>query len=82
MPLAVLIASVCFLNIKTNIVQVTGITMAIVALTGILYEEANTNINAGGALAGNNCAYCGRSYSCHSLCSMQEKRLQCFSHNI
>lgn len=47
MPLAVLIASVLLLNIKTNIVQVTGLTMAIVALTGILYEETKANINAG-----------------------------------
>jgi len=43
MPLAVLIASVLFLKEKTNSMQIAGLTIAIVALAGILLEETNTS---------------------------------------
>ncbi|EDS7076022.1 DMT family transporter, partial [Salmonella enterica subsp. enterica] len=39
MPVAVLIASVLFLNEKTNSMQITGLTIAIISLIGILLEE-------------------------------------------
>lgn len=39
MPVATLIASVLFLNEKTNSMQITGLTIAIISLTGILLEE-------------------------------------------
>ncbi|EMN0197735.1 MULTISPECIES: DMT family transporter [Enterobacterales] len=42
MPVAVLITSVLFLNEKTNRMQVTGLTIAIAALMGILLEETKT----------------------------------------
>lgn len=45
MPVAVLIASVFFLNEKTNSKQITGLTIAITSLVGILLEE--TKINPG-----------------------------------
>lgn len=43
MPVAVLIASALFLNEKTNSMQVAGLTIAIVALAGILIEETKTS---------------------------------------
>ena len=43
MPIAVLIASVLFLNEKTNAKQIAGLTIALVALAGILMEETNTS---------------------------------------
>ncbi|HDE1373519.1 TPA: DMT family transporter, partial [Klebsiella pneumoniae] len=43
MPVAVLIASVLFLNEKTNSMQIAGLTIAIVALAGILLEETKTS---------------------------------------
>lgn len=43
MPVAVLIASVLFLNEKANAMQIIGLTVAIVALAGILLEETNAN---------------------------------------
>ncbi len=43
MPVAVLIASVLFLNEKTNPMQIVGLTIAIVALAGILIEETKTS---------------------------------------
>lgn len=39
MPVAVLIASVLFLNQKTNLVQISGLTISLIALSGILFEE-------------------------------------------
>lgn len=43
MPVAVLIASVVVLNEKTSSMQIGGLTIAIVSLTGILLQETNTN---------------------------------------
>ncbi|EMD9038734.1 DMT family transporter [Salmonella enterica] len=43
MPVAVLIASVLFLNEKAKLMQIAGLTIAITALTGILLEETNTS---------------------------------------
>ena len=43
MPVAVLIASVLFLKEKTNPTQIAGLTIALVALAGILLEETSTN---------------------------------------
>lgn len=42
MPVAVLIASLLFLNEKTNFIQVSGLTIAIVALANILMEESKS----------------------------------------
>lgn len=42
MPVAVLVASVIFLNEKTNPLQIAGLILAIVALAGILLEETKT----------------------------------------
>lgn len=39
MPVAVLMVSVMFLNEKTNSMQIAGLTIALVALAGILLEE-------------------------------------------
>ncbi|EEJ0376245.1 DMT family transporter [Salmonella enterica] len=39
MPVAVLIASVLFLNEKINAMQIAGLTIAIISLAGILLEE-------------------------------------------
>lgn len=39
MPVAVLIASMLSLNERTNVMQLSGLTISIVALTGILLEE-------------------------------------------
>jgi putative membrane protein PagO len=46
MPVAVLIASVIFLNEKTNSMQIAGLTIAIVALAGILLEETKTSTDS------------------------------------
>lgn len=46
MPVAVLIASILFLNEKTNLMQITGLTIAIVALASILFEESKSNIGS------------------------------------
>ncbi len=43
MPVAILIASSLFLNEKTNSLQIVGLTIAIVALAGILLEETKTS---------------------------------------
>ncbi|EBP3212114.1 DMT family transporter [Salmonella enterica subsp. indica] len=43
MAVAVLIASVFFLNEKTKLMQVTGLAIAIAALTEIFLEETNIN---------------------------------------
>ncbi|ECG8588504.1 DMT family transporter [Salmonella enterica subsp. salamae] len=43
MPVAVLIASVLFLNEKTKIMQIAGLTIALAALTGIFLEETDTS---------------------------------------
>ncbi|WP_254555817.1 EamA family transporter, partial [Salmonella enterica] len=43
MPVAVLIASVFFLNEKAKLMQIAGLTIAITAFTGILLEETNTS---------------------------------------
>jgi putative membrane protein PagO len=43
MPVAVLIASVFFLNEKANAMQISGLTIAIVALAGIILEETNSS---------------------------------------
>ncbi|MFI0604952.1 DMT family transporter [Escherichia coli] len=43
MPVAVLIASVVFLNEKTNSIQIAGLTIAITALVGILFKETKTS---------------------------------------
>lgn len=43
MPVAVLIASMLSLNERTNAMQLSGLTIAIAALIGILLEETNTN---------------------------------------
>ncbi|RDL12930.1 DMT family transporter [Serratia fonticola] len=43
MPVVVLMASVLFLNEKTNSMQIAGLTIAIVALAGILLEETKTS---------------------------------------
>ncbi|TWY24646.1 DMT family transporter, partial [Serratia marcescens] len=53
MPVAVLIASILFLNEKTNLIQIVGLTIAIAALTGILLEETweNTESNWQGITA-------------------------------
>lgn len=40
MPMAVLIASALFLNEKTNSMQIAGLTIAIIALAGIILEES------------------------------------------
>lgn len=42
MPVAVLISSIIFLNEKTNLKQLAGLTMSIAALTGILLEESGS----------------------------------------
>ena len=42
MPVAVLVASVIFLNEKTNLIQVTGLTISIISLTSILLAEMKT----------------------------------------
>ncbi|EBQ8600494.1 DMT family transporter [Salmonella enterica] len=46
MPVAILIASLFFLNEKTNLMQITGLIIAISSLAGILLEEMK--INTGG----------------------------------
>ncbi|MBY6257779.1 DMT family transporter [Phytobacter diazotrophicus] len=46
MPVAVLIASILFLNEKTNATQIAGLTIAIAALAGILLEETKTSTNS------------------------------------
>lgn len=43
MPVAVLIASILFLNEKTNAMQIAGLTIAIAALAGIFLEETKTS---------------------------------------
>lgn len=43
MPVAVLIASVLFLNERTSPMQILGLIIAIAALTGILIEETKTS---------------------------------------
>lgn len=43
MPVAVLLASILFLNEKTNVMQLVGLTIAIAALAGILLTEVNSN---------------------------------------
>lgn len=43
MPVAVLIASIFFLNEKTNLIQIIGLTLAIAALAGILLEESQSS---------------------------------------
>lgn len=44
MPVAVLVASVILLNEKTNLMQLIGLTIAIVSLACILFEESKSNI--------------------------------------
>lgn len=44
MPVAVLIASILFLNVKTNKAQVTGLIIALVALASILLEESGASM--------------------------------------
>ncbi|CNB95201.1 DMT family transporter [Yersinia pseudotuberculosis] len=46
MPVAVLIASVIILNEKTNLMQITGLTIAIVSLASILLEESKTGVGS------------------------------------
>lgn len=46
MPVAILIASLFFLNEKTNLMQITGLIISISSLAGILLEEMK--INTGG----------------------------------
>jgi len=46
MPVVVLIASVLFLNKKTNLMQITGLAIAITALTCILLEETTTSVES------------------------------------
>lgn len=43
MPVAVLIASVLFLDKKTSLMQIVGLTTAMAALAGILLEETKAN---------------------------------------
>ncbi|TXE24608.1 DMT family transporter [Serratia marcescens] len=43
MPVAILIASVLFLNEKTNALQIAGLTLALAALAGILLEETRAS---------------------------------------
>lgn len=44
MPVAVLIASVLFLNEKINAMQIAGLTIAIISLAGILLEEMHCRV--------------------------------------
>ncbi|AHK21302.1 multidrug DMT transporter permease [Yersinia similis] len=46
MPVAVLIASVIILNEKTNLMQITGLTIAMVSLASILLEESKTGVGS------------------------------------
>lgn len=46
MPVAVLVVSVFILNEKTNLMQMTGLTVAIVALASILLSEIKTGTEA------------------------------------
>lgn len=46
MPVAVLASSIFFLNEKTNAMQIGGLIIAVVALIGIILEEANANIES------------------------------------
>ncbi|MGL5456650.1 MAG: DMT family transporter [Citrobacter telavivensis] len=43
MPVAVLIASVLILNVKTNLIQVLGLIIAMTALIGIILEEVDNS---------------------------------------
>ncbi|MDL4915779.1 MAG: DMT family transporter [Enterobacterales bacterium endosymbiont of Blomia tropicalis] len=46
MPVAVLIASIFVLNEKTNVMQLAGLVIAIVALAGILLEETKSGTDS------------------------------------
>lgn len=46
MPVAVLIASIFILNEKTNLMQITGLTISIVSLASILLEESKSNMGS------------------------------------
>lgn len=46
MPVAVLIASVLFLHEKTNLIQISGLTLSLVSLVSILYEESDSGMES------------------------------------